>query len=74
MTRLVSKRFLFLCGYVSGNYLSVVYLIIKLFYILNALGQIFLLNLFLGTDYHMFGIQVSQCTIQHVSLKGYPYV
>lgn len=28
-------------------------------YILNAIGQLFLLNLFLGTDYHLFGVHIA---------------
>nr|ABB16292.1 innexin 11 [Hirudo medicinalis]AFC34069.1 INX9B [Hirudo verbana] len=41
-----------------GNYLVVVYLAIKALYIANVIGQIFLLNAFLGNDFHMYGIDV----------------
>ena len=41
-----------------GNYLVLVYLLVKLVYIGNAIGQLFLLNAFLGTDYHLYGIDV----------------
>lgn len=41
-----------------GNYLCVLYLIMKLVYIANAIGQIFLLDRFLGTKYSMYGFEV----------------
>ena len=47
------------CTY-SGNYLTVTYFIVKLLYVTNAIGQLFLLNVFLGTDYHVYGIEVIQ--------------
>ena len=54
----LAKRCFFICGKVYGNYLTMIYLFVKMLYITNAIGQLFLLNLFLGTDYHMFGITV----------------
>ena len=53
-----SRRFnkLWLVWY--GNYLVGTYLFIKLLYLANVLGQLFLLNRFLGTDYHMYGLDV----------------
>ena len=41
-----------------GNYLVILYLIIKLVYITNVIGQLFLLNAFLGTNYHMYGFHI----------------
>ena len=41
-----------------GNYLVILYIFIKCVYIGNVIGQIFLLNAFLGTDYHMYGFDV----------------
>ena len=46
------------CGAVHGNYLTACYIFVKLLYIINVIGQIFLLNLFLGTSYHLYGYQV----------------
>lgn len=34
------------------------YLFSKLIYIANVIGQLFVLNIFLGTDYHFYGIDV----------------
>ena len=56
--RSLAKRCLFICGKTYGNYLNTMYLLTKLLYISNAVGQLFMLNVFLGTDYHMFGVYV----------------
>ena len=44
----------------SGSYLTGAYFFIKLLYVTNAIGQLFLLNVFLGTDYHVYGFEVIQ--------------
>ena len=46
------------CGCAYGNYLTTVYILVKILYVINSVGQIFLLNLFLGTSYHLYGYQV----------------
>jgi hypothetical protein len=47
------------CGWgMYGSYLTIVYLIVKVAYFANAIGQLFLLNAFLGTDYHLYGFDV----------------
>ncbi len=56
--RQLSKRCICVMGTYYGNYMSYVYLMMKLVYVLNCTGQLFLLSLFLGTDYHMFGVHV----------------
>ena len=43
---------------VYGNYLCFLYLIVKVIYIANAVGQIFLLDRFLGTSYSMYGFEI----------------
>jgi innexin len=53
----------FLCcsiGRHSGNYLAITYVVTKLLYIGNAIGQLFLLNLFMGRGFHLMGIQTLQ--------------
>ena len=40
-----------------GNYLTVSYLVTKCFYLVIAVLQLYLLNHFLGTDMHMYGLQ-----------------
>ena len=43
-----------------GNYLVFVLLFVKSVYFLNVVGQLFLLNYFLGTKYNLYGIEVLQ--------------
>ena len=45
-------------GKFSGNYLTVGYMIVKLLYVVNSVGQLFMLDAFLGTDYHVYGFEV----------------
>ncbi len=44
----------------SGNYLALIYVFVKLLYIGNAVGQLFLLNLFMGRGFNLIGIEVIQ--------------
>lgn len=41
-----------------GNYLYIIYLIIKLFYILNLIFQLILMNVFFGFHYHSYGLEI----------------
>lgn len=41
-----------------GNHLMICYLFVKLLYILNVVGQLWILNVFLGTDFYLYGIEV----------------
>ena len=45
-------------GTVMSYYLVTVYLLIKLLYIANVIGQIFFMNKFLDTEYHWYGLEV----------------
>lgn len=58
LRHVLSAKLNLLCGRRYGNYLVAVYLLMKILYISNAVGQLFLLNSFLGTDYHIYGFQV----------------
>ena len=51
-------------GKYLGNYLIIVYFTTKALFILNSVFQIFLLNLFLGQEFHLFGVQVLQRIIE----------
>ena len=44
----------------SGNYLAFTYILIKLLYITNAIGQLFLLNIFMGRSFSLIGIETIQ--------------
>lgn len=43
---------------VRGSYLTYVYLFVKVLYVVNVVGQLFLLNAFLSTDFHLYGFDV----------------
>jgi len=45
----------------SGNYLALTYVLVKILYIANAIGQLFLLNVFMGRGFSFIGIE----TINH---------
>jgi len=51
------------CGRRHGNYLIAVYIAVKLLFFVNVVGQLFALNLFLGQDFHLFGIDVLRAMI-----------
>uniref|UniRef100_A0A1I8FDE6 Innexin n=1 Tax=Macrostomum lignano TaxID=282301 RepID=A0A1I8FDE6_9PLAT len=51
-------RYLLIGRAAYGRYLINVYIVIKLLYIANVVGQFFLLNGFLGTDYDFYGLGV----------------
>ncbi|KAL3118885.1 hypothetical protein niasHT_008232 [Heterodera trifolii] len=42
-------------GRTLGSYVSMLYLVIKLLYLVNVLGQFFLLNAFIGRGYNVWG-------------------
>jgi len=41
-----------------GNYLVTLYLLVKLLYIANAVGQLYMLNYLLGASYNSYGVDV----------------
>lgn len=47
-----------LCGKRSGNYLVVLYFIIKILYLLNIVGQMFMMEKFVGHNYTFYGLRV----------------
>ena len=50
---LVAKACCLVGGRLYGNYMVASYLIVKFFYVINAFGQILLLDVFLGMDYRL---------------------
>ncbi len=54
----LSQHACLFCSQRYGNYLMGLYLIVKVLYLVNAIAQVFLLNGFLKTDYHIYGIEV----------------
>ena len=58
MKRIASKHCILVSGKMYGNYLTVCYLFVKILYCVNAVGQLFLLDVFLGYDFHVLGLHV----------------
>jgi len=54
----VSKICCIICSKRSGTFLSGLFLFIKLLYVGNIIGQFFLLNAFMATDYNVYGFEV----------------
>ena len=46
------------CKHYYGNYLVIIYFLVKFLWLVNTLGQLLLLNAFLGNEYYLFGIEV----------------
>ncbi|XP_013415367.1 uncharacterized protein LOC106177207 [Lingula anatina] len=63
LVRIKEKIVNLICPFIGkeyGNYMYYLYLWVKVFYVCNVLGQLFLLNAFLGTFFHLYGFQVIQ--------------
>lgn len=58
MRQTLSKYCCIVWGKRYGNYLFIIYMVIKIFYMGNAVGQLFILNEFLGTNYNLYGFEV----------------
>src|SRR6218665_1178714 len=54
----VAKVCCLIGGRLYGNYLISAYLVVKVLYLGNAVGQLFLLETFLGNEFHLYGIYV----------------
>ena len=48
----------------SGYYISALYMFIKLLYVVNVCGQFFMLNMFMGPDFNIYGFQVIRDLVQ----------
>ena len=74
------------CGRHRGNYLIIVYLVIKCLYLINVIGQLFLLDAFLGVPFHSYGVDVlrgivpvgadwsSSQSMSHLSSSRFPRI
>ena len=54
----LAKHLCLVCGNRYGNYLVALYMSTKVLYFCNILMQLFMLNGFLGTDYHFYGLEL----------------
>lgn len=57
-TKIALSTMCFWTGKRLGNYLVVLYMFVKTLWLTNAISQLFLLNRFIGNDYHAFGIEI----------------
>ena len=53
--KMLSRHCHCFCGRRWGTYLVSLYLFVKLCYLFNVLTQLFMLDTFLGTDFHLYG-------------------
>lgn len=60
--------FCFMFGKFLGNYLVVLYLFVKILYIVNCVGQLFLISILLGRNFYIYGASIFRDIIQG---KGY---
>ena len=47
-----------LCGKKYGNYVTVMYFIVKILFLGNVIGQLWMMNYFLGQNYSNYGVEV----------------
>lgn len=62
--QLVAKMCCLVGGRIYGNYLVTAYLSVKVLYLANAVGQIYLLESFLAVDYRWYGAHVVERLIR----------
>lgn len=72
LRRRISGVVCFCIGKRDGTFLTGFYIFIKLLYCTNVVGQFFLLNAFMKTDYHLFGFEVLDYMIQNGEWKPSP--
>ena len=53
----ITRQLRCLCGQKFGNYLVILYICTKFLYVANALGQLFIINFVMQTDFSIYGIQ-----------------
>ena len=62
----------FFCNKRAGTYITALYLFVKVLYATNVIGQFFLLNAFLATDYGMYGFEILAMLSNQGSWKESP--
>jgi len=65
----IAKMCCIVGGKLYGNYLISGYMAVKLMYLANAVGQLFLLDAFLKIDYHLYGVHVVEQLIRGQDLS-----
>lgn len=68
----ISNILVCICSRRGGTYLTGLYLFSKLLYVVNAIGQLFLLNAFLAQDYNVYGLEYMANVIHNTPAKESP--
>ena len=63
LKHILSRTICMCCGRRQGNYLTVLYLFTKVLFVGVVLGQLFVLNRFLGFNYNTYGIDVVRALV-----------
>ncbi|XP_069108617.1 innexin unc-9-like isoform X2 [Argopecten irradians] len=56
----------------AGTFLTGLYMIIKIVYVVNVISQFFILNAFMATDYNMYGFQYIESLINNEPVRENP--
>ena len=72
------KWFLSVCcfccmGRRFGNYMTILYIFVKVLFVANVIGQLFILNWFLGRNFNMYGIRLIQSWMAGEIIEESPY-
>ena len=59
----MSRNCCLFCGRRYGNYIVALYMIVKLLYLGNTVLQMYLLDIFLGSEYHMYGFRAAKSIV-----------
>lgn len=63
MKHYIHKRCPILCGRKYGNFLIALYIATKLLYLTNSIGQLFLVDAFLGSKFYFYGFQILRAMV-----------
>ena len=66
----LARRCNVLCGKKYGNFLVVLYISYKLLFLANCLGQLFMMDGFLGTDFHFYGFHAMKALLGEEQWPG----
>ena len=68
----ISRVFCCFCNRREGNFLTALYLCIKVMYLINIISQFFILNAFMATDYNLYGFEYIQMWTSGVAMRESP--
>ena len=68
----MSKVCFFICSRRGGTYLLGLFLGVKVLYLANVIGQFFILNAFMATEYNLYGFEVIESLVANRPMKESP--